>query len=174
MFRLIKLDFKRYKNENGNYEWVEPSLYLIVLYRIGFAIRKIRFVPLRILLTLLHLPFYIFASIFLGIQIPRGTKIGGGLKIHHFGCVVVNAEVVIGNNCSLRHGVTIGNKNEFHDVPIIGDNVDIGAGAKVLGKIKIGNNVTIGANAVVLNDVPDDCIAVGIPARIIPKVIAGM
>lgn len=169
MFRLLKLDFNRYKKENGFYDLVEPSLYLIILYRFGSAIRGIRFSPLRIILSLLHLPFYILLSMFLGIQIPRGAKIGGGLKIYHFGCIVLNPETIIGNNCTLRQGVTIGNKNDIYDVPVIGDNVDIGAGAKVLGKIKIGNNVSIGANAVVLVDVPDNSIAVGVPARVLKK-----
>ena len=75
----------------------------------------------------------------------------------------------MGENCILRQGVTIGTKNEDHDVPVIGNHVEFGAGAKVLGKIRIGNNVTIGANAVVLCDVPDNSIAVGIPAKIYPK-----
>lgn len=75
----------------------------------------------------------------------------------------------MGKNCVIRQGVTIGTKNEDHDVPIIGNNVEFGAGCKVLGKIKIGNNVIIGANAVVLCDVPDNSIAVGIPAKIYPQ-----
>ena len=76
---------------------------------------------------------------------------------------------VIGKNCTLRHGVTIGNRQAVDDVPVIGDHVDIGAGAKILGKIRIGNNVSIGANAVVITDVPDNHIAVGVPARILPQ-----
>jgi serine O-acetyltransferase len=108
-------------------------------------------------------------TIITGIQIPRGCKIGPGLRIYHFGCLVLNPLTVIGKNCTLRHGVTIGNRNEIDDVPVLGDNVDIGAGAKVLGRIKIGNNVSIGANAVVITDVPDDHIAVGVPARVILK-----
>lgn len=67
----------------------------------------------------------------------------------------------------MRQGVTIGNKNTEDDCPIIGDNCDIGAGAKIIGAIHIGNNVTIGANAVVVKDIPDNCIVGGIPAKII-------
>ncbi len=81
----------------------------------------------------------------------------------------MNAETVIGRNCTIRHQVTIGSRNNEHDVPVLGDDVDIGAGAKVLGKIYIGSRVSIGANAVVLIDVPDDNIAVGVPARILHK-----
>lgn len=69
----------------------------------------------------------------------------------------------------MRHQVTIGNRKNDHDVPVIGDNVDIGAGAKLLGAITIGNNVHIGANTVVLKDVPDNSVAVGVSARIITR-----
>jgi len=104
-----------------------------------------------------------------GIDLPRRAQIGPGLKIWHFGGVFVHAETVIGRNCTLRHEVTIGVRHGAHDVPVLGDDVDIGCGAKILGKIRIGNRVSIGANAVVLDDVPDDHIAVGVPARIFSK-----
>ena len=103
-----------------------------------------------------------------GINLPVSAKIGPGFRIWHFGCIVLHPQVEIGKNCDIRHGVTIGNQKMYSDVPIIGDNVNIGVGATILGKIKIGNNVTIGANAVVLHDVPDNYTAVGIPARIYP------
>jgi serine O-acetyltransferase len=159
-------DLKRYKS-NGKFHFEEPSLYIIALFRCGHSIRSIKFLPIRWLLSVIHLPFYIFFSIITGIHLPRGCKIGPGLRIYHFGCIVLNPDTEIGANCTLRHGVTIGNRKDDHDVPVIGDNVDIGAGAKLLGAIKIGNNVRIGANAVVLTNVPDDAIAVGVPARII-------
>ena len=82
---------------------------------------------------------------------------------------MLNPDTTIGSHCTVRHGVTVGNRKNLHDVPIIGDNVDIGAGAKVLGDIVIGNNVSIGANAVVLKNIPDDCVAVGVPAKIVKK-----
>lgn len=104
-----------------------------------------------------------------GINIPRTTKIGKGLRIHHYGCIIINSYSIIGDNCTIRHEVTIGNRNRDNDCPIIGNNCNIGAGAKILGNIKIGNNVDIGANAVVITDVPDNCIAVGVPAKIIQK-----
>lgn len=93
----------------------------------------------------------------------------GGLRIYHYGCIIVNPDTVMGYGCTLRQGVTIGTKCFDHDVPVIGNNVEFGAGCKVLGDIVIGNNVVIGANAVVLCDVPDNAIAVGVPARVIKK-----
>jgi len=83
---------------------------------------------------------------------------------------VISGYATFGDYCVIRNGVTIGLKNVDHPVaPIIGNHVDIGAGAKLLGDITIGDYAVIGANAVVIHDVPANCLAVGVPARIIPK-----
>jgi serine O-acetyltransferase len=167
---LIKKDLLRYKEPDSHFHWEEVSILSVLLFRTGRAIRNIRFYPLRFILAILHLPFYMFFTLITGIQIPRGCNIGPGLRIYHFGCLVVHRLTVIGNNCTLRPGVIIGNKNaKVDEAPVLGHNVDIGVGAKILGRIRIGNNVTIGANAVVISDVPDDHIAVGVPAKAIPK-----
>ena len=92
---------------------------------------------------------------------------GPGFRIHHFGNIFINPSVRIGANCTLRQGVTIGNRIEDGPVPTIGDNVDFGAYAQALGGVHIGNNCRIGAMSVVLCDVPDGCTAVGNPVRII-------
>jgi serine O-acetyltransferase len=104
-----------------------------------------------------------------GISIPHTTQIGPGLFIGHFGGVVVNALAVIGRNCNLSHGVTIGQKNrgKFKGCPNIGDFVYIGPGAAIIGSVSIGSNVAIGANAVVVHDVGESEVVVGNPARII-------
>lgn len=85
--------------------------------------------------------------------------------IFHYNCIVINGNAKIGKNFTIRHGVTVYDVNG--KTPIIGDNVTVGAGAKIIGGIKIGNNVVIGANAVVNKDVPDNCVVVGVPARIV-------
>lgn len=170
MIRTIKEDIKRYKNPTtGNFEWHEISFIVILIYRIGRFIRSINFYPIRLILNMIYIPFFVFWSLFTGIYIPRGAKIGSGFKIYHFSGIIINPLAIIGKNCTMRQGVTIGNKNELEDVPVIGDNVDFGAGSIVLGSIIIGNNVTIGANAVVIKDVPDNHIAVGVPAKFFPK-----
>lgn len=104
-----------------------------------------------------------------GIELCRGTKVGEGLYIGHFGGIIISPGAVIGRNCNISQGVTIGvaGKDENRGIPIIGDGVYIGAGAKVVGKIRVGNNVAIGANAVVTKDVPDNVVVGGIPAKII-------
>jgi len=93
-------------------------------------------------------------------------NIGGGLFIQHGHSTEINANK-IGYNCQIWQNVTIGVKQSGGETPTIGNNVKISAGACVLGGITVGDNVTIGANAVVLHDIPDNCIAVGVPARII-------
>jgi serine O-acetyltransferase len=98
-----------------------------------------------------------------GMEILVGADIGGGLYVAHpVGCVIVPARM--GRNCSVIAAVTIGMRNEWA-FPVIGDNVFIGAGARVLGGICVGDNAVIGANAVVIHDVPAGATAVGVPAR---------
>lgn len=115
------------------------------------------------LLFLNHLKFK------LGISIPLETKIGSGLYIGHFGGIVVNGMSVIGKNCNISQGVTLGkaNRGKNKGCPTLGDNVYIGPGAKIVGAVIIGNNVAIGANCVVTKDIPDNSVVVGIPAKII-------
>lgn len=94
-------------------------------------------------------------------------SIGPGLFIQHGVCTIIAADS-IGKNCSINQQVTIGYSDDVNR-PTIGDNVRITAGAKVIGGVKIGDNVTVGANAVVLKDVPNNCVVVGVPARIVSK-----
>jgi serine O-acetyltransferase len=100
-----------------------------------------------------------------GMEISPGTNIKGGFYIAHPVGSVIFAKR-IGSNCTIIHGVTIGMRNEW-EFPDIGDNVFIGAGARILGGIRVGNNAVIGANAVVIHDVPDGVTVVGIPAKAI-------
>jgi serine O-acetyltransferase len=110
-------------------------------------------------------------SLFYGLEIPASLKIGGGLYIAHtYGVVIMPAK--IGKNCSIISNVTIGMRNE-RAFPSIGDNVFIGAGARVLGGIRVGDGARIGANAVVIEDVPAGVTVVGIPARVIGSIKSG-
>lgn len=100
------------------------------------------------------------------LDIVPGVEIGGGLYMPHVAGTVIMA-TRIGRNCSIIHGATIGMRNEVA-FPVIGDDVTIGAGARVLGGITLGDGAQVGANAVVITDVPAGYTAVGIPARLIP------
>jgi serine O-acetyltransferase len=112
---------------------------------------------------------YYHLQIKYGIAISFKAKIGPGFYLGHHGGIVTNEDMRIGKNCNLSHDVTIGvsRRGERAGVPVIGDNVYIGPGAKIFGKIAIGNNAAIGANCVVTKDVPDNGVVVGIPGRVI-------
>ena len=97
--------------------------------------------------------------------IGREAEIGSGFIILHSIGVVINSSVRAGNNLTIEHGVTIG--SEKNKSPILGDNVFVGAGAKIIGAVSIGSDVKIGANAVVVHDLPDGATAVGVPARVV-------
>ena len=106
-----------------------------------------------------------------GIEIHPGAKIGKGLMIDHGMGVVIGETAEIGDNCTIYQGVTLGGtgKDVGKRHPTLGNNVMVGAGAKVLGPFRIGDNTKIAANAVVLEEIPDNCTAVGIPAKIVRK-----
>ena len=121
-------------------------------------------------------PFYLMARLFhrrnmfkFGMDIHCSTQIASGLYIGHFGTIVVSNRSIIGKNCNLSHGVTIGAifYGPRSGAPVIGDNVYFGPGSKVIGNVTIGNNVAIGANCVVTHDVPENSVVVGIPEKIV-------
>lgn len=102
--------------------------------------------------------------------IPARVQIGKGLRLLHDGNgVIIHPKVKIGDNVIIHQQVTIGEKSGDLGFPVVGDNVMIGAGAKILGGVRIGEGAKIGANAVVTKDVPPFSTAVGIPARILEK-----
>lgn len=117
--------------------------------------------------------FKILAKFF-GSGLPITAKIGKNITFPHglYG-VFISKDAIIGNNCTIYHQVTIGRNDikgsKRYGAPIIGDNVYIGCGAKIIGNVKIGNNVKIGANCVVTNDLPDNCTCVLGENRIIVK-----
>jgi serine O-acetyltransferase len=106
-----------------------------------------------------------------GIEIHPGACIGKGLLIDHGMGVVIGETAVVGDNCTIYQGVTLGGtgKDTGKRHPTIGNNVMIGSGAKVLGPFTIGDNTKIAANAVVLTEMPDNCTAVGIPAKVVKR-----
>ncbi len=112
-----------------------------------------------------------FSRLLTGIEIHPGAKIGEGLFIDHGMGVVIGETCEIGNNVLIYQGVTLGGtgKETGKRHPTIGNNVMIGAGTKILGPFKVGDNVKIGSGSVVLNEVPSNCTAVGVPARIVKR-----
>lgn len=147
----------------------EQSIWAVWLYRAGRRLdqrpegfgKKWR--------TKLYWLAFRLAETVTGISLPKAATIGPGLRIWHFGNIFIHPGVKIGANCTLRQGVTIGNRHPDGPVPMLGDNVELGAYAQVLGGVKIGNNCRIGAMSVVLHDMPDGSTAVGAPARVIKE-----
>ncbi|WP_047533274.1 serine O-acetyltransferase [Methylotenera sp. N17] len=147
-------------------EWAPPRALLASIRRYQHADRYWLVIArvIKIVAVLQHR----FWSAVTGADIPINTQIGGGLLIPHPNGIVIHPGVSIGPNCLILQQVTLGS-NEAGDLPAIGGHVDIGAGAKLIGKVHVGNHAKIGANAVVLIDVPAYATAVGVPAKIISK-----
>lgn len=108
-----------------------------------------------------------FARVIYSFDIPSKIDLSEVYLCHNGFGIVINPGSVIGKGTIIQHSVTIGEKDGSHRCPIIGDNCFIGARAIILGAIRVGNNVKIGAGAVVINDVPDNCTVVGVPAKVI-------
>ena len=140
------------------------GLHALIMYRISHALHKkgMKFSARAVSQI---------AKFLTGIEIHPGATIGKGLFIDHGSGVVIGETAEVGDNCTIYQGVTLGGtgKDTGKRHPTLGNNVMVGAGAKVLGPIHIGNNVRIAAGAVVLTDIPDNCTAVGIPARIVRR-----
>ena len=110
-----------------------------------------------------------FWSVVAAADIPLNAQIAGGLNMPHPNGIVIHPNAKIGPNCLLMQQVTLGVLTGKEGAPELGYHVDVGAGAKILGPVKIGDGAKIGANAVVLSDVPAGAVAVGVPARILPR-----
>lgn len=141
-----------------------PGIHALMAYRVSHALheKKKYFAARAVSQT---------ARFFTGIEIHPGAKIGKGLVIDHGMGVVIGETAEIGDNCTLYQGVTLGGtgKDVGKRHPTLGNNVMVGSGAKVLGPFKIGSNTKIASNAVVLEEIPDNCTAVGIPAKIVRR-----
>jgi serine O-acetyltransferase len=147
----------------------EQSFWAVAVYRFGRRVDAMVNGWEKKFLGRVYWLLFRFVETLTGISLPKEARIGAGLRIYHFGSVFVHPRAVIGKNCTLRQGVTIGNRHVDGPVPVIGDDVEFGAYAQVLGGVKIGNGAKIGAMSVVLCDVPDGATAVGVPAKVIQK-----
>jgi serine O-acetyltransferase len=166
LWRTLQADVARFREEGDDPRILVRGLLsqgfqALVVYRVfrWFHERSIPTQPIRFFVERL-------IEIVTGISIPAQVQIGKGLRIHHFGGIIVHSEAVIGEGCTIYHGVTLGDLGGRGGAPSIGNYVVIGAGAKILGRIEVGDYCRIGANAVVRTPVPAGCLAVGVPAII--------
>ena len=170
---LIKFDLQRF-NTTSKWDYIKylinnASFKITFWFRVGSFLQGKTGIGYNLLYMLVKL-IYKHNQYLTGIQLPLGTNIKGGLSFSHFSCIVINKNCIIGNNCTIFQGVTIGSvRGPKGGVPTIGNNVVICSGAKIIGKVNVGNDVIIGAGAVVVNDIPDNSVAVGVPAKIISK-----
>ena len=162
MFETFREDWRTHERD----PW-RQGVWALAVYRFGRWRYTVRPALLRKPLSLVYKFMKITVQITTGIDLPCEASVGRRLRIEHFGGIVVSGDAVIGDDVVLRNGVTIGLKRTGErGAPRIGDRVDIGSGARILGAISIGEGAVVGANAVVLCDVPAGALAVGVPARI--------
>ena len=165
MFRNIRADLAAHQGD-----WGAQGFWALLVYRFGRWRYTVRPAILRKLLSVIYHVLYKLIQIITGIELPCEVPIGRNFVIEHSGGIVISGFASFGDDCRIRNGVVVGlSRVDEPCAPQIGNDVDIGTGAKVLGNIRIGNGVRIGANAVVITDVPDDCLAVGVPAAIKPR-----
>lgn len=151
-------------------DWTRPGFRAVAVHRFGNWRMTIQSKLLRAPLSLLYKMLYRKIRNGYGIELPYTTQLGRRVIIEHQGAIVIHGYSVIGDDCIIRQGVTLGNRtlDQPFDAPKLGKRVNVGAGAKLLGKVEIGDGAAIGANAVVLADVPAGHLAVGIPAKVLP------
>ncbi|MBE9561930.1 MAG: serine acetyltransferase [Proteobacteria bacterium] len=165
MFENIREDWHTHQRDI-----TRQGFWVMLIYRFGRWRYTIKQRWVRIPFSFLYKVLYIFIQIITGIELPCEAQVGRRFTIEHFSGIIISGDAVFGDDVIIRNGVTVGLRHTgVCGSPIFGNRVDIGAGAKILGPIKIGNDVAIGANAVVIKDVPANSIAVGIPAKIIPR-----
>jgi serine O-acetyltransferase len=150
-------------------DWTKPGFRAVVIHRFGVWRMGIEPKILRAPFSILYRMLFRKVRNTYGIELPYTVELGRRVIIEHQSAIVIHGNAVIGDDCIIRQGVTIGNRYLHRplEAPKLGKKVNIGAGAKLFGNISIGDNVNIGANAVVLIDIPEEKTAVGIPAKII-------
>lgn len=161
----VRADISRFQEEDDSFRSLirgilSQGFHALLVYRIfrWCHERHIPTQPLRFL-------FERFIEITTGMSIPAEASIGKGLRIHHFGGIVIHSAASIGEYCTIYHGVTLGDRGGWGGAPRVGNRVLIGAGAKLIGEIEVGDDCVVGANAVVRSSIPQRCTAVGIPAK---------
>jgi serine O-acetyltransferase len=161
--------YKEYSKKNGLILILtQQGLWALWVYRISsyiFSSRLPRFI--KAILLIGGVISQLWIEIITGITLPYSAKIGHSFYIGHHGNIIINANSVIGNNCNISQGVTIGvsGRDENRGVPVIGNNVYIGANATIAGSIHIGDNSVIGANSLVIRNVSPGTTVVGVPAQ---------
>lgn len=169
VFKFIYKDYKKYKKYGGNFfsiVFFTQGFWAIVQYRLAHSVYHLKIPVVKQILQILTLIWQKLIEITTGISIPASVTIGHSFYIGHFGGIILNANTKIGNNCNISQGVTIGvsGLDKNRGVPIIGNNVYIGANTVLAGKIIINDNVLIGACSFVNASITSNSVVLGVPA----------
>ncbi|GAB4458406.1 MAG: serine O-acetyltransferase [Elainellaceae cyanobacterium] len=150
-------------------DWTKPGFRAVAVHRFGVWRMGIEPKLLRAPFSILYRAMFRHVRNVYGIELPYTVQLGRRVIIEHQGAIVIHGQTVIGDDCVIRQGVTMGNRylDRPTEAPRLGKRVNVGAGAKILGAVTLGDGANVGANAVVLKDVPAGKTAVGIPAKII-------
>lgn len=172
MFKKIRQDYYKYKKYGGNFisiVFFTQGFWAIFQHRIAHSCYTLKIPIVKYMLLVICLIWQKLIEILTGISLPYSAKIGSHFYIGHFGGIIINAKAVIGNNCNISQGVTVGvsGREDTRGVPTIGNNVYIGANAVVAGKIIIGDNCVIAGNSLVVNSIKDGVTVAGVPAVVI-------
>ena len=144
-----------------------PGFQAMFVYRLGVARMEVKPLLLRAPLSVAYRAMFRAVRNFYGIELPYSARIGRRVVFEHQHGIVIHGAAEIGDDCIIRQGVTLGLRSldALAAAPVLGRGVNVGAGAKVLGRVHVGDGAAIGANAVVLEDVAAHALVVGIPAK---------
>lgn len=159
-YRPGSLTYWRYMLRQAH---THPGMIAVIVFRYGGWARRCRVPVLRQLLDLAYHVMYTFVRFGLQIELPRDTRVGPGLRIDHYGSILINSRAIIGRNFTATHGVLVGGTET--GAPTIGDDVHCGVGTKIIGGITLGNCIKIGAGAIVTKSFAGNVVLAGVPAR---------
>ena len=165
-WELVREDYVAHGREASR-----PGFQAVLVHRFGTWRMGVRSKLLRAPLSVAYRALYRSVRNVYGIEVPYTVKLGRRVVFEHQHGIVVHGSTVIGDDCIIRQGVTLGLRSleRLHEAPVLGRGVNVGAGAKIIGPVNVGDGASIGANAVVLEDVPAGGLAIGVPARLVSR-----
>lgn len=166
LWQLVREDYVAHDRD-----WTRPGFRALAVHRFGVARMSVEPRLLRAPLSVAYRVLFRAVRNLYGIELPHTARVGRRVVFEHQHGIVVHGSAIIGDDCILRQGVTLGlrSMDRRDEAPVLGRRVNVGAGAKILGRVVVGDGAAIGANAVVLEDVPSGAVVVGVPAAVAGK-----